>query len=130
MNVCEKQQKHITESSGTAVKSVVAETFRGVCETEADSLKRNLLVVLVEGTVDILSFLPLSSWCFAVALNFQSLATPMDLNDGRFQDNGGCGYVLKPTVLMSSQGRFDPSRSQRRVRPIHLLLKVALQSTE
>uniref|UniRef100_H3BYG3 Phosphoinositide phospholipase C n=1 Tax=Tetraodon nigroviridis TaxID=99883 RepID=H3BYG3_TETNG len=62
--------------------------------------------------------------CQLVALNFQSLAAPMDLNDGRFQDNGGCGYVLKPVVLMSSQGCFDPRRSQRRVRPVHLLLKV------
>lgn len=78
----------------------------------------------------ILSFLPLSLLCFAVALNFQSLAKPMDLNDGRFKDNGGCGYVLKPAVLMSSQGHFDPSRSQRRVRPIQLLLKVGLRSTE
>ncbi|KAK1887267.1 1-phosphatidylinositol 45-bisphosphate phosphodiesterase zeta-1 [Dissostichus eleginoides] len=54
-----------------------------------------------------------------VALNFQSLGLPMDLNDGRFQDNGGCGYVLKPPVLMSSQESFDPS-----LKPTHLLLKV------
>lgn len=53
----------------------------------------------------------------------------MDLNDGRFQDNGGCGYVLKPVVLMSRQIHFDPRRSQRGVRPIHLLLKVGLGST-
>ncbi|XP_061772665.1 1-phosphatidylinositol 4,5-bisphosphate phosphodiesterase zeta-1-like isoform X1 [Nerophis ophidion] len=59
-----------------------------------------------------------------VALNFQSLGMPMDLNDGRFQDNGGCGYVLKPAVLMSSQKSFDPGGSQRGVQPTHLLLKV------
>ncbi|XP_062276752.1 1-phosphatidylinositol 4,5-bisphosphate phosphodiesterase zeta-1-like [Scomber scombrus] len=58
-----------------------------------------------------------------VALNFQSLGLAMDLNDGRFQDNGGCGYVLKPAVLMSSQRSFDPSSSQH-VKPKHLLLKV------
>ncbi|XP_037538914.1 1-phosphatidylinositol 4,5-bisphosphate phosphodiesterase zeta-1-like [Nematolebias whitei] len=61
---------------------------------------------------------------FAVALNFQSLGLPMDLNDGRFQDNGGCGYVLKPAVLMSSERGFDPSSSQRRPKLTHLLLKV------
>ncbi|XP_068459136.1 1-phosphatidylinositol 4,5-bisphosphate phosphodiesterase zeta-1-like isoform X2 [Clinocottus analis] len=59
-----------------------------------------------------------------VALNFQSLGLAMDLNDGRFQDNGGCGYVLKPSVLMSSQRSFDPRCSQHRLKPIQLLLKV------
>ncbi|XP_070686959.1 1-phosphatidylinositol 4,5-bisphosphate phosphodiesterase zeta-1-like [Pempheris klunzingeri] len=61
-----------------------------------------------------------------VALNFQSLGLPMDLNDGRFQDNGGCGYVLKPAVLMSSQRSFDPGCSQPSLKPTHLLLKVQL----
>lgn len=70
------------------------------------------------------------SWCFAVALNFQSLGYPMDLNDGRFQDNGGCGYVLKPAVLTCSQRSFDPSCSQRGFKPTHLLLKVQRQSSE
>ncbi|XP_034540927.1 1-phosphatidylinositol 4,5-bisphosphate phosphodiesterase zeta-1-like isoform X1 [Notolabrus celidotus] len=59
-----------------------------------------------------------------VALNFQSLGLAMDLNDGRFQDNGGCGYVLKPAVLMSSQKSFDPACSQHGIKPTHLLLKV------
>uniref|UniRef100_A0AAQ5ZCP0 Phosphoinositide phospholipase C n=1 Tax=Amphiprion ocellaris TaxID=80972 RepID=A0AAQ5ZCP0_AMPOC len=59
-----------------------------------------------------------------VALNFQSLGLPMDLNDGRFQDNGGCGYILKPVVLTSSQRSFDPSCSQHSLKPTHLLLKV------
>uniref|UniRef100_A0A3P8W2C1 Phosphoinositide phospholipase C n=1 Tax=Cynoglossus semilaevis TaxID=244447 RepID=A0A3P8W2C1_CYNSE len=57
-----------------------------------------------------------------VALNFQTLGLPMDLNDGRFLDNGGCGYVLKPVVLMSDQG-FDPG-GQSSHTPTQLLLKV------
>ncbi|XP_031138672.1 1-phosphatidylinositol 4,5-bisphosphate phosphodiesterase zeta-1-like isoform X2 [Sander lucioperca] len=57
-----------------------------------------------------------------VALNFQSLGLPMDLNDGCFQDNGGCGYVLKPAVLMSSH--FDPGCSKHGHKTTHLLLKV------
>ncbi|KAM3869903.1 LOW QUALITY PROTEIN: 1-phosphatidylinositol 4,5-bisphosphate phosphodiesterase zeta-1-like [Diretmus argenteus] len=59
-----------------------------------------------------------------VALNFQSPGLPMDLNNGRFQDNGGCGYVLKPAVLRSSQRSFDPKCSQFGLKPIHLRLKV------
>ncbi|CAL8359523.1 unnamed protein product [Lota lota] len=59
-----------------------------------------------------------------VALNFQSLGLPMDLNGGRFQDNGRCGYVLKPAVLRSGQGNSDPTSSLQRPRPTQLLLKV------
>ncbi|XP_040894474.1 1-phosphatidylinositol 4,5-bisphosphate phosphodiesterase zeta-1-like [Toxotes jaculatrix] len=59
-----------------------------------------------------------------VALNFQSLGLPMDLNDGRFQDNGGCGYILKPAVLMSSQTSFDPGCSQKKLKPTRMMLKV------
>ncbi|XP_014906929.1 1-phosphatidylinositol 4,5-bisphosphate phosphodiesterase zeta-1-like isoform X2 [Poecilia latipinna] len=59
-----------------------------------------------------------------VALNFQSPGLSMDLNNGRFQDNGGCGYVLKPAVLMPSERSFDPSTSCRYLKPIQLVLKV------
>ncbi|XP_062245216.1 1-phosphatidylinositol 4,5-bisphosphate phosphodiesterase zeta-1-like [Platichthys flesus] len=58
-----------------------------------------------------------------VALNFQSMGLPMDLNNGRFQDNGGCGYTLKPAVLMSSETSFDPGCS-RCLKATRLLLKV------
>ena len=61
-----------------------------------------------------------------VALNFQSTGLPMDLNGGRFQDNGRCGYVLKPAALRpSGQGNSEPSSSSLQVtRPTQLLLKV------
>lgn len=32
----------------------------------------------------------------------------MWLNDGRFLDNGGCGYVLKPKVLLEESGEWYP----------------------
>jgi hypothetical protein len=38
----------------------------------------------------------------------------MHLNHGKFRDNGGCGYVLKPEYLLTSSDnntatpRFDP----------------------
>lgn len=35
-----------------------------------------------------------------VALNFQTQDAFLRLNDGRFRENGGCGYVLKPSSLM------------------------------
>ena len=38
-------------------------------------------------------------FCISVALNYQYLGLSMDLNRGRFLQNGRCGYVLKPAVL-------------------------------
>ncbi|KAL8618755.1 hypothetical protein ACOMHN_015165 [Nucella lapillus] len=49
---------------------------------------------------------PVSMWnhgCQIVALNYQTSGEPMQLNDGRFRDNGGCGYVLKPPFLLSEE---------------------------
>ncbi|BFZ04244.1 hypothetical protein BsWGS_07283 [Bradybaena similaris] len=47
---------------------------------------------------------PVPMWnhgCQVVALNYQTGGEPMQLNHGRFLDNGGVGYVLKPSFLMS-----------------------------
>ena len=37
-----------------------------------------------------------------VALNYQTPDRPMQLNQGWFMDNGGCGYVLKSEKLIKS----------------------------
>ncbi|KAL2093958.1 hypothetical protein ACEWY4_011270 [Coilia grayii] len=58
------------------------------------------------------------------ALNFQSLGLSMDLNNGRFQDNGGSGYTLKPHFLRSGETGFDPNAFKHNLQPVHLLLKV------
>lgn len=45
---------------------------------------------------------PTPAWnagCQIVALNYQTGSLPVWLNQGKFSDNGGCGYVLKPEVL-------------------------------
>ena len=31
----------------------------------------------------------------------------MDLNDGRFMQNGGCGYVLKPAIMREEIASFS-----------------------
>mmetsp|Transcript_12132 Transcript_12132/g.17785 ORF Transcript_12132/g.17785 Transcript_12132/m.17785 type:complete len:565 (+) Transcript_12132:1216-2910(+) len=46
---------------------------------------------------------PMLAWstgCQLVALNFQTSDAPLKLNDGRFRENGNCGYVLKPSSIM------------------------------
>ena len=39
----------------------------------------------------------------AVALNFQTDCPELDVNRGRFLQNGNCGYVLKPEVLRDGE---------------------------
>lgn len=59
-----------------------------------------------------------------MALNFQSRGLPMDLNNGRFRDNGGCGYVLKPHFLRSGEATFDPGSLPPDLKPVQVLMKV------
>ncbi|KAL2078620.1 hypothetical protein ACEWY4_026305 [Coilia grayii] len=49
--------------------------------------------------------------CQIVALNFQTPGEPMDLNQGRFLANGGCGYVLKPGFLRQAESEFNPDNT-------------------
>ncbi|CAF4339828.1 unnamed protein product [Rotaria sp. Silwood2] len=55
---------------------------------------------------------PILPWNFGVqmvALNFQKYDKIMALCHGKFSDNGGCGYVLKPNYLIdASRAKFNP----------------------
>lgn len=56
--------------------------------------------------VDSSNYNPLLAWstgCQMAALNFQTEDAFLRLNDGRFRENGNCGYVLKPSSLMSKE---------------------------
>ena len=49
--------------------------------------------------VDSSNYSPVPAWNFGgqlVALNYQTSDVPMQLNRGRFRDNGNCGYLLRP----------------------------------
>jgi phosphatidylinositol phospholipase C, delta len=62
--------------------------------------------------------LPWSTGCQMVALNFQTADNALRLNDGRFRENGGCGYVVKPTALMHP---YEFSRDQI---PVKLTVRI------
>uniref|UniRef100_A0A8D2LHS5 Phosphoinositide phospholipase C n=1 Tax=Varanus komodoensis TaxID=61221 RepID=A0A8D2LHS5_VARKO len=54
---------------------------------------------------------PVDMWnvgCQIVALNFQSKGAEMDIHQGLFQENGFCGYVLKPEFLRDEHSKFNP----------------------
>uniref|UniRef100_A0A8D3BC47 Phosphoinositide phospholipase C n=1 Tax=Scophthalmus maximus TaxID=52904 RepID=A0A8D3BC47_SCOMX len=46
--------------------------------------------------------------CQIVALNFQTPGEQMDLNQGRFLQNGRCGYILKPPFMCQLGTTFNP----------------------
>ena len=36
----------------------------------------------------------------------------MDLNNGMFLKNGGCGYILKPSIMRDPYAYFSPKPSE------------------
>lgn len=67
---------------------------------------------------------PIPAWCVGcqiVALNYQTGCKEMQLNQGKFADNGGCGYILKPNFLIREGG--DPFASPK-------VLKITILSGE
>ncbi|XP_063689017.1 1-phosphatidylinositol 4,5-bisphosphate phosphodiesterase beta-4-like isoform X2 [Bolinopsis microptera] len=46
--------------------------------------------------------------CQMVALNFQTLDMPMQLNIGKFEFNNKTGYLLKPDFMTKTQTTFNP----------------------
>lgn len=62
------------------------------------------------------NYSPQEMWnagCQIVALNFQTPGEAMALNQGRFLQNGRCGYTLKPAFLRSADSIFDPEHPTR-----------------
>ncbi|NWR72615.1 PLCZ1 phosphodiesterase, partial [Centropus unirufus] len=62
--------------------------------------------------------------CQMVALNFQTLGLQMELQNGKFLDNGGCGYVLKPNFLRNLHSTFTPENVGMNGNPMSLSIKL------
>lgn len=64
--------------------------------------------------------------CQIVALNFQTAGLEMDLNDGLFRQNAGCGYVLKPDFMRDGNSLFNPERPEdyQAYKPLRLSIQV------
>ncbi|XP_068085733.1 1-phosphatidylinositol 4,5-bisphosphate phosphodiesterase isoform X2 [Anabrus simplex] len=74
--------------------------------------KRQMSRIYPKGArVDSSNYLPQIFWnagCQMVSLNFQTPDLPMQLNQGKFEYNGNCGYLLKPDVMRRRDRNFDP----------------------
>jgi len=74
------------------------------------------------GRVDSSNYDPHLQWnagCQIVAFNFQTLDRTMQLNLGKFSDNGGCGYLLKPEWM-----RLPADKNPARAKPKTLKIQV------
>uniref|UniRef100_A0AAY4CB67 1-phosphatidylinositol 4,5-bisphosphate phosphodiesterase n=1 Tax=Denticeps clupeoides TaxID=299321 RepID=A0AAY4CB67_9TELE len=63
------------------------------------------------GRVDSSNYMPQIFWnagCQMVSLNFQTPDLAMQLNQGKFEYNGSCGYLLKPDFMCRPDRTFDP----------------------
>ncbi|TRY92504.1 hypothetical protein DNTS_028203, partial [Danionella cerebrum] len=63
------------------------------------------------GRVDSSNYLPQIFWnagCQMVSLNFQTPDLSMQLNQGKFEYNGSCGFLLKPDFMCRPDRVFDP----------------------
>lgn len=74
--------------------------------------KHQLSRVYPSGTrFDSSNFMPQEFWnagCQLVALNYQTLDLPMQLNLGIFEYNRRCGYLMKPEFMRRKDRRLDP----------------------
>ncbi|XP_043912527.1 1-phosphatidylinositol 4,5-bisphosphate phosphodiesterase beta-4 [Protopterus annectens] len=63
------------------------------------------------GRVDSSNYMPQIFWnagCQMVSMNFQTPDLAMQLNQGKFEYNGSCGYLLKPDFMRRPDRTFDP----------------------
>ncbi|XP_041669164.1 1-phosphatidylinositol 4,5-bisphosphate phosphodiesterase beta-2 [Cheilinus undulatus] len=74
--------------------------------------KRQMSRIYPKGTrMDSSNYNPQPFWnagCQMVALNYQTMDFPMQLNMAQFEFNGRTGYLLKHDVLRRSDKKFDP----------------------
>lgn len=74
--------------------------------------KRQMSRIYPKGTrADSSNYMPQVFWnagCQMVSLNFQTSDLPQQLNQGKFEYNSNCGYLLKPDFMRRSDRSFDP----------------------
>ncbi|XP_053872465.1 1-phosphatidylinositol 4,5-bisphosphate phosphodiesterase zeta-1 [Malaclemys terrapin pileata] len=62
--------------------------------------------------------------CQMVALNFQTPGLQMELQNGKFMDNGCCGYLLKPEFMRDFTTQFNPYNVTGNHNPVTLSIRL------
>ncbi|XP_029696556.1 1-phosphatidylinositol 4,5-bisphosphate phosphodiesterase beta-3 isoform X2 [Takifugu rubripes] len=108
--VANKRRKFFEMSSFVETKGM--DILKGSPIEFVEYNKNQLSRIYPKGTrVDSSNYMPQLFWnvgCQMVALNFQTLDLPMQLNMGVFEYNGGSGYLLKPEFMRRTDKHFDP----------------------
>ncbi|KAM3591204.1 uncharacterized protein V6R79_024592 [Siganus canaliculatus] len=108
--VATKRRKFFEMSSFVETKGM--DTLKSSPIEFVEYNKNQLSRIYPKGTrVDSSNYMPQLFWnvgCQMVALNFQTLDVPMQLNMGVFEYNGGSGYLLKPEFMRRTDKHFDP----------------------
>ena len=94
---------------------------------ELAALSKGLLIrVYPKGTrVDSSNFEPQLFWasgCQYVALNLQTPDYPVRLNQAKFEDNGGCGWLLKPDWLQGCRSQAVTHHEVKEIEVIEVLV--------
>ncbi|XP_063228371.1 1-phosphatidylinositol 4,5-bisphosphate phosphodiesterase eta-2-like isoform X2 [Bacillus rossius redtenbacheri] len=137
VNICEAKHFHDFETSRLKGKYYHMSSFS---EAKANKLVASCGAEFVEYNTRQLSriypsakrtgssnFKPTGFWnagCQLVALNYQSSKKPMFLNEAKFRQNGGCGYVLKPELLRDPTLHFDPNAFPDKLYQRTLILEI------
>lgn len=108
--VANKRRKFFEMSSFVETKGM--DTLKSSPIEFVEYNKNQLSRIYPKGTrVDSSNYMPQLFWnvgCQMVALNFQTLDLPMQLNMGVFEYNGHSGYLLKPEFMRRTDKHFDP----------------------
>ncbi|XP_074479137.1 1-phosphatidylinositol 4,5-bisphosphate phosphodiesterase beta-3 isoform X1 [Sebastes fasciatus] len=108
--VANKRRKYFEMSSLVETKGM--DTLKNSPIEFVEYNKNQLSRIYPKGTrVDSSNYMPQLFWnvgCQMVALNFQTLDLPMQLNMGVFEYNGNSGYLLKPEFMRRTDKHFDP----------------------
>uniref|UniRef100_A0A4W6EJU9 Phosphoinositide phospholipase C n=1 Tax=Lates calcarifer TaxID=8187 RepID=A0A4W6EJU9_LATCA len=108
--VATKRKKFFEMSSFVETKGM--DTLKNSPSEFVEYNKNQLSRIYPKGTrVDSSNYMPQLFWnvgCQMVALNFQTLDLPMQLNMGVFEYNGRSGYLLKPEFMRRTDKHFDP----------------------
>ncbi|XP_076340209.1 small wing phospholipase C gamma 1 isoform X2 [Tachypleus tridentatus] len=79
------------------------------------------------GRIDSSNYDPVRLWnagCQMVALNYQTPDRSMQLNQGKFLQNGMCGYVLRPEFMFDESYHPCDRTTLRGVEPITITLRI------